>query len=335
MWQIDRRLFVRAAFVIAVGAPGGCAMGPGSGPSVAPSAAVVATIPVGRPPALLALAPDGRHVYAASNGLLTVIDATTNAVVASVKTDVNPTGIVVSPDGSRVYVADLFSNNLTTLDTSTNALTKPVYLFVQRFRGGFGWLALSPNGSSAYIANEINNTLVAVSLPSGQGDYVMPDVRPVDVALAPDGHTLYIAGCKPVCVPGFIELYDTATQRLGAEIEVGGSPYRVAVAPNGARAYTTNFEAPSVSVIDTAARRVVATVPVAVQPTGLAVSADSSTVWVASQTGSALTAIDAATNQVRARAGIPGARDVAVALDGRKVFVSGGGTVYVVDATRL
>jgi len=332
MRQADSRIHGLTVLVVALASLGGCAAGPGVTPTVATAAAVVATIPVGEPPTLLAVAPDGRRVYAASNGSLTVIDAGTNAVVATVRTDANPTGIAVSPDGRRVYVADLFSNTIVALDATTNALAAPVDLFVQRFRGGFGWMAIAPDGGTAYIANQVNNTLVVVGLPSGRGDFVMPDVRPTDVALTPDGSVLYVAGCKPVCTPGFVQLYDTRSQQFTSEIEVGGSPYRVAVAPNGARAYTANLGGPSVSVIDTAARRTIATVPVPVQPTGLAVSADSATVWVASQTGSALTAIDAASAQVRGSVAIRGARDVVATPDGRRVFVSGAESVYAVNA---
>jgi YVTN family beta-propeller protein len=163
----------------------------------------------------------------------------------------------------------------------------------------------------------------------------MPDISPVDVAITPDGRTVYLAGCKPICTPGFVQLLDTASQRFTREIQIDGNPYRIAVAPNGARAYTANLSGPSVSVIDLAANTVAATVTVPVQPTGLAVSPDSGTVWVASQTGGALTAIDAATNQVRASVAIGLARDVVATPDGRQVYVSSERAVVVIDPSAL
>ena len=320
--------------LLALVATGCGGLGPAAPPAVQ-SAAVLATIPVGAPPTLLAVAPDGRHVYAASNGSLAVLDTATRAVVTTLPVNPNSTGVAVSPDGARVYVAALFSIQLTVLDTASNTLGPPVQLFLQRLRGGFSWMALSPDGATAYIPNEANSALAIVALPSGQGSLVMPDVRPIDVASAPDGRTVYVVGCKAICTPGFVQYFDTATQRFTAELAVGGNPYRVKVSPDGTRAYTANLSGPSVSVIDLAAHSVAATVPVPVQPTGLAVSPDGRTVWVASQTGGALTAIDAATNQVRGSVPIALARDVVTTPDGRQVYVSSERAVVVVAAAAV
>jgi YVTN family beta-propeller protein len=296
---------------------------------------VLATIAVGAPPTLLAVAPDGQHVYAASNGSLEIIDTTVLAVAATLAVNPNSTGITMAPDGSRAYIASLFSINLTVLDTATNTLAAPIQLYLSRLRGGFSWLALSPDGGTAYIANSTNKALAVVALPSGQGDILMPEVSPNDVAISPDGRTVYLAGCKPICTPGFVQLLDTASKRFTTQIQIGGNPYRIAIAPNGAHAYTANLSGPSVSVIDLATNTVVATVAVPVQPTGVAVSPDSRTVWVASQTGGTLTAIDAASNQVRASVPIALARDVVVTPDGRQVYVSSERAVVAIDPSAL
>jgi YVTN family beta-propeller protein len=332
--MIDRGASPRCAgSVLALLMLAACAQ-PGIAPPLpppAPPGAVVATVPVGSPPTLLAVAPDGRHVYAASSGSLTVIDTSNNTAVAKLSINPNSTGIAVAPNGSLVYVAALFSINLSVLDTATNTLAAPIRLFLQRLRGGFSWMALTPDGGTAYIANRANRRLAIVSLPSGRGRTVMPVVSPSDVALTPDGRTLFVSGCKPICVPGFIQTFDTTTHRFTHEIAVGSSPFRVVMAPDGAHAYTANLAGATVSVVDVAANATTATVNVPVQPTGLAVSPDNRTVWVASQTGGALTAIDATTNQVRASLPIEQARDVVAAPDGRRVYVSSASSVAVID----
>jgi len=55
-------------------------------------------------------------------------------------------------------------------------------------------------------------------------------------------------------------------------VGVGRYPASVAVSPNGARAYVTNEESNTVSVIDTATRHVTATISVGSGPLGVAVS---------------------------------------------------------------
>lgn len=332
--RTNMRLRARASALVAAVLLAGCG-GLALGPPAPGSPGVVATIPVGAPPTLLAVSPDGGRLYAASSGSLAVIDTARNAVVATLSTNPNATGIAVAPDGSRVYVNFLFSVSMAVLDARTNTLLDPIQLFLQRFRGGFTWMALAADGATAYVANATNRGIAIVALPSGTGEFLLPDVRPSDVALTPDGRTVYLAGCKAICTPGFVQLLDTATRRFTAEIEVGGNPYRVAVARDGLRAYTANLSGPSVSVIDTATQRVIATVDVAVQPTGLAVSPDSRTVWVASQTGGALTAIDAPSHAVRASLPLPASRDVAVSPDGQRVYVSGERAVTVLDAAAV
>ena len=175
-------------------------------------------------------------------------------------------------------------------------------------------MALSPDGGTAYIANsDQSGARDRRRCRAARATSSCPTVSPSDVAIAPDGRTVYLAGCKPICTPG-LRAAVRHRERSASRSRSRSTAIRTASRshPNGARAYTANLSGPSVSVIDLAANRAVATVPVPVQPTGLAVSADSATVWVASQTGGALTAIDAATNQVRGSAPIALARDVVV-----------------------
>jgi len=312
-----------------------------AGPAVPPPppGTVLATIPVGAPPTLLAMAPDGRHLYAASNGSLSVIDTASNSVVTRLSINANTTGIAVSPDGAQVYVANLFSITLTVLDTATNTLATPITMFIQRQRGGFGFMAVAPDGRTLYIANRDNQAFGIIPLQNtplqGSGSLLRPTVWPAALAISPDGRTVVTAGCKQICTPGFVNLFDTATQRFGAEIAVGGNPFRIVLSPDGSIAYVANLTGPSISVVDLAARRVTQTFRVPVQPTGLAIAPDGNTLYVASQTQGLLTALDAASGATRGQLAARLARDVAVSPDGRRVYVSTASAVIAVDARAL
>jgi YVTN family beta-propeller protein len=157
----------------------------------------------------------------------------------------------------------------------------------------------------------------------------------VDMKVTPDGKTVVSVGCKQICTPGFIQLFDTASQLFTQEIQVDGNPYRVVLSPDGSRAYVANLTGPSISFVDLASRTVTSTVRVPTQPTGLAISPDGATLYAASQTSGALTIVDVASATVRGELSVPQARDVAVTPDGSRVYVSSGNQVLAVDAQAL
>src|SRR5262249_20172724 len=103
--RISRAMMRCGAFLVLLFA--GCAAR--AAPGVSPYGALRAPLPVGTVPTFLAVAPDGRHLYAASNGALSVIDTAANSEVVRLNTNPNSTGIAMAPDGSEVYVANLFS----------------------------------------------------------------------------------------------------------------------------------------------------------------------------------------------------------------------------------
>jgi YVTN family beta-propeller protein len=291
-------------------------------PAVPPSA-VLATIPVGNPPTYLAMSPDGARVYAASNGSFTVIDTGSNAVVAKISIDPNSTGIAVTPNGVRVLITSLFSVKMAVVDTAANTLASPITLLAQRFTGGFGRIAVLPGNPIAWVANQDNEVLAIANLDDAGTEARDIDMRPVDLGFSPDGQVAYVAGCKEECVPGTVEVINTAARTTQAYINVGPSPYRIAVAPDGAHFYTTNLGDASLSVIDVATRSAVATVRVGIEPTGLAVSRDGSSIYVTSQDLGTVTAIDAASSTIRSALRVGNrAREVVVTPDGKRLYVS-------------
>ena len=54
------------------------------------------------------------------------------------------------------------------------------------------------------------------------------------------------------------------------DIPVGAFPLKIAISPDGTRAYVTNFSDHSVSIIDLSTNTVIDTVPVGLNPTGVA-----------------------------------------------------------------
>jgi YVTN family beta-propeller protein len=308
---------------------------PPSGHAMA-TGAVVATIPVGRPPTLLAITPDGSRVVAASSGRLSIIRTDTNTVAATVATSPDPTGVTVTPSGHRALWNAAVSAELGVVDLDGGAALAPIGLIVDLHPGGFGRIAVTPDGRTAYIANQPKDYLAVVDLRARQTTELMLDMSPADVAFAPDGRTLYVAGCKEFCTTGTVEVIDTASRQTLRSFAVGPGPYRFALSPDGARAYTTNLAAPSLSIVEAASGRALATIPVGVEPAGLAVSPDGARVYVTAQAQQTLTVVDGTKSTLLGAVAIPNApREIAVSPDGRHAYVSTRDAVLVLDTQRL
>jgi len=316
----------------------GCALGSGplSGGGAVNATGILASIPVGEGPTLLAMSSDGSRVYAAANSKFSVISTASNSVLATLPIEPYPAGLALTPDGKRAFVTNLFAVRLTVIDAVVNAVITPIELFADRFRGGFGRIALSPDGKTAFVANEANQVIGIVNTVKPDTDSYMMDMRPVDIAIAPDGRTAYVAGCKNFCATGTIEVLDTGSRTVTSTITIGSNPYRIALSADGARAYTTNLGDPSVSVVELTTTQVTATVPVPVEPTGLALSRDGARTFVASQPTGTITVISNASNTVQAKVKVAGnVRDVVVTPDGRRLYVSTLDSVLVVDVQSL
>jgi len=323
---------------IGMSALAGCAVGLGqrSGAPAFAAPAVLATIPSGEGPTLLALSADGTRLYAAANSQLSVVSTADQNVVATVATQPYPAGLALAPDGTRAFLSAIFSVQLLTVDTVMNTVGTPIELFASFARGGFGRIALTPDGKTGYVVNTPNQVIAVVDLVKGQTTSLTMDMQPIDIAVAPDGRRLYVVGCKNFCATGTIEVLDAASQRVTSAIAVGSRPYRIVLSPDGARAYTSNIGSPSVSVVDLASRSATAAITVPVQPTGLAVSRDGTRIYVASQPTGTITVIDAATNVVRTTVKVANdVREVVVTPDGKRLYVSTMRSVLALDARLL
>ncbi len=312
-----------------------CGAGPRAHSTVTTPASVQAAIDVGKGPVLLAMAPDGMRGYAASGSTLAVIDTATNAVVARIPIDPNPVGLALTPDGGRALITTLFGVRIMVVDVVGNRALAPIDLLLDLNRGGYGRVAVTPDGATAYVANYAKQRLSTADLRRGTSESALLDMRARDIVVAPDGRTAYLAGCQNYCSTGTIEALDVATGRIARTLTTGSQPLRIALSPDGARAYTTSSSGATLSVVDLASDQVLATLPVGPTPTGLAVSRDGTRVYVASQPSGTVTAVDGAANTVLASLKVGReVREVVVTPDGRRLYVSAGDQVAMLAAPR-
>jgi YVTN family beta-propeller protein/autotransporter-associated beta strand protein len=226
---------------------------------------VVATIPVGIVPQLLAVTPDGTRVYVPNQGsdTVSVINTATNTVVATIAAGSQPVTAGVTPDGARVYVTNINANMVSVINTATNTVVATINV-----GSGPTGVTVTPDGTRAYVTNAGSNTVSVINTATNAVVATVPvGSLPQLVAVSPDGTRAYVTN-------GFantVSVINTATNAVVATIPVGSQPTGVVVTPDGTRAYVTNFQNNTVSVINTATNTVIATLPVGAFPEALGI----------------------------------------------------------------
>jgi len=277
--------------------------------STSVSIASVASGPQG-----IAFSPDGRKLYVAAQGSVTMISTVTNQVLvpnASLR-DTAPAvgqGIVASPDGKRVYVA-AGTAGVAAMDA---ALIKPIPAeSIADFAVGGSsqyapqTLAMSPDGTLLYVADNLGGGVVRIVTLAAKTHVSSPvfgaNLIPVGVAVSPDASKVYAAIMDSTqAVADFIAVLDPKSGEIvGAPIAIGAGamPTGIAFAPDGTTAYVSSAGANTVSVIDTASDTIVAVLPGFHSPTGIAISPDGAKVFVANRSDDTVIVLDVATQTV-------------------------------------
>ena len=268
---------------------------------------------------------------------ISFIDAATSTVLKTVNDAPNSTGIAVAPNGAKAYVTHLFSIDLTVIDAATDSLGTPVTMFLQRLRGGFGFLAVTPDNQTIYVANKANEAFGIIDLAGGPGSSPCRQCGRWTSRFRRTAAPCTAPAAKQICTPGFVQLYDVPSRIFTKEIAVQGSPYRIVLSPNGANAYVANLSGPSVSFIDLATpNRHGDGRGTAAQPTGLGIEPGRRDALRRQPDGAGvLGVVDVAGATVRAQLPVYQARDVAVSPDGGHVYVSSNDAVLVIDPAKL
>jgi YVTN family beta-propeller protein len=308
-----------------------------------PAAMVSASVAIGSGPQSVAFSPDGRKLYVASRGSVTMLSAITNRVILPNASYPNTaeaagSGIVASPNGRRVYVA-AGASGVVALDA---ALIQPIESeSISGFTAGSSTqssaqsLAISPDGTMLYVADNLDNGVVRlVTLATGTyassaafGAGLIPEA----VAVSPDDSKLYVAVDDPTKgTQDFVAVLDPhsgAPLAASINLGIGAAPAGIAFSPDGKAAYVANRGVNAVSVIDTSSDTVAKLISGLASPTAIAVTPDAK-VLVSNSGDHTVTIIDVSANpgapESIAIAGPPGAglSGIAVSPDGSHAYVA-------------
>ncbi len=197
-------------------------------------------------PYVIAMAPDGKYVYAGINSnQIAVIDTETDTIDRFYETTELPASLIVSPDGETLYVAtiNLPTGTLRAVSTATGEIIHP------SIEVGLvpAWITIGQDGSRVYTLNFLSDDVTVVDTESFTvSDTVTfgPGTQGIIGNVTPDGSRLYITN------HGSSDLVaiDTATNQVVQNIELDGRPVGVNFNPEGTRVYVTDFGPESMAV---------------------------------------------------------------------------------------
>ena len=189
----------------------------------------------------LALSPDGRTLYAASEDrdVVVAVNTATGHAGPPIAAGYEPVAMTLSPDGRTLYVADRLGYNVTVINTVSWQREKEISI-----SGNPDALAISADGQWLYIANVTGDTVLVVSSQRHRDrSFIRVGRRPVAFAFTRNGRTLYVANNAG----NTITPINTETRTAGTPIPVGSEPDALALTPDGRYLYVANFGDSTVS----------------------------------------------------------------------------------------
>lgn len=309
----------------------------GGGPAAlqvldAASDSVVATVPLAAGPVALSVVADGSRVFVANAGSpsITVVDGTSHGVLATLPLAGSPTALAAAPDGSRLYV--LMAGGLVqALDAAEGAVLGSVTV------SGAAGLAVSPDGQRLYLAaGGLQVVDTATLSPAGSVPFGA-DQWSTGVVVSSDGQRAWLTH-QTGLFSGGVTVVDTARLAVHQTLELGALPGRIALTPDGSRAYVGVqatwvdtgygagfFPGRSVLAIDALQTRVIGQIDLGAEgsnwsqqntPGGLAVTPDRASVFIAVPRLARVAAAEVNTHQVRTLVPVASPGPVAAAQAG-------------------
>ena len=233
--------------------------------------AVVAKVPVGKHPAHVVVAGDGRTAYITNGGdnTVSIVDTAANRVIGVASVGVSPHGLRISPDGKQVWVANLKDGTVSVIDTESRKQVAQIAAGKGPAQVGF-----TPDGRFGFVSlSEENKVAVIDPVNRKVIRKIAVGTVPIQLHATPDNRLVLVANQGTSKKPGTtVSLIEVASMKVAATIETGAGAHGVVVDRDGRYAFVTNTYANTVSVIDIAERKVVATVPVGKGPNGISMA---------------------------------------------------------------
>ena len=232
------------------------------------------------------------EVYVVNTGSnsVSVIDAEKNAVVATIPVHQRPYFVSASADGTRAYVANSGSNNVSVIDLKSRR-----EIAVVGVGEGPGVAAVTPDGNAVVVSNRVGNSVSIIDAKTEKVRSVWSGCPgATDIAILPDSSKAFIAcsGSHQVMTialatpPPASSRSHLSTRQiipkdgLLAMLDVGKTPIRLILKPDGGEIFAVNYDGSSFSEIDTSTNEVGGAYMVGTHPVSGIATADNSLLYV-------------------------------------------------------
>jgi DNA-binding beta-propeller fold protein YncE len=261
----------------------------------------LASMPTGPRPHEVRVAPDGRRAYVVAGRTITAVDLRAMQVSATFDLgDYSAHDVRVSRDGRRLWAACAARQTVLELDAQSGAVLQ----HYATAKDGAWFVEVAPDAARLYTPN-LEGKSVSIINRDGAAVQVVPFEHQVyGIDITPDGRHLWVSGrhltvidtataaaTRTVRTPeadsGRLRLtsdgarvvvamarslvvIDAETGRVIREIALDATPKVLALSGDDNRAYVSNPEVHSATIVDLVAGRVLRTVPTGRRPDGVA-----------------------------------------------------------------
>jgi YVTN family beta-propeller protein len=240
---------------------------------------------------------------------------------------------------AHAYVSNSYGDTVSVIDTTTDdviatvefgdAPAKPTVTADLEGRAdvrhGLVNPTVAPDGRHVYVSKSVGGGIAVIDADTHEVTSVLDagGPKPSGLAFTPDGTRLVVTLLgETVETPGAVAVIDCSTGTAGTPVPMGGQPERLALSPDGRRAYVVSMHDRSVSAFDVDAHEVVAKVSLGELPFNVLAAPDGERVYVGVLRANYVAVIDAQRHAVVDRIDIPSPNGLAFSADRRSIYVT-------------
>ena len=261
----------------------------------------LATLETGKNPHEIRVSRDNRRAYVAAGKTITVVDLKNRKIRANFALgDYSAHDIRVSRDGSRIWAACAGREAILELDAETGKVLR-IYKTNQK---GSWFVEVSPDERKLYTPNLEGKSVSVITRETGAVKVIAFDAPVYGIDITPDGKQVWVSGGDlglidtatdaviakiktseietgrirmtadgkrlVVALSKKLAVYDAKTRRLISETELDAAPKVLTLSKDNRRAFLTNPDDDSVSVVDIGAGKRLKSFPTGRKPDGIA-----------------------------------------------------------------